>query len=107
MEENLENVDYEAYGAQMIEDSGLDPKVERAKAVATLVVVCIVNVLNVCGYAVDAGPLLNVIGSVASAASILYAWWKNNNITDAAVAGQSVLNRIKNAKHAREQEEEE
>ena len=100
MEEIMEEMDCEVLEAELIESSDLDPKVEKAKAIATLVVVCVVNVLNVCGYAVDAGPFLNVVGSVASAVSIIYAWWKNQNVTEAAVAGQTVVDRIKRGKHA-------
>ena len=103
--DNNETVFEEESVEEILSNSDLDPKVEKAKAIATLLIVCIVNVLNICGYAVDAGPLLNVIGSVASAVSILYAWWKNQNVTEAAVAGQSVLNFLKdkdaaNGKHA-------
>ena len=82
-----------------LEESGLDPKIERVKSAGTLVIVAIVNVLNVYGYAADAGPWLNLFGSILAAASIVYAWWKNQNISLEAVAGQGVLNMLKSGKH--------
>lgn len=85
---------------EIIEGSDLDPNVERIKAAATLVVTAVINILNVYGYAVDAGPWINLLSSVLAFGSILYAWWKNQNVTNAAVAGQAVLNRIKRGKHA-------
>ena len=79
----------------------LDPRIERVKAVATLVVVAVVNILNVYGYAVEAAPWLNLVGSIAAAASVLYAWWKNQNVTDEATEAQELLNALK-AKHAKD-----
>ena len=78
----------------------LDPKIERVKAVATLIVVAVVNILNVYGYAVDAAPWLNLVGSIAAALSVIYAWWKNQNVTDEATEAQQLLNELKAAKHA-------
>ena len=80
----------------------LDPRIERIKAVATLVVVAVVNILNVYGYAVDAAPWLNLVGSIAAAASVLYCWWKNQNVTDEATEAQQLLNELKAAKHAQD-----
>ena len=72
----------------------LDPRIERIKAVATLVVVAVVNILNVYGYAVDAAPWLNLVGSIASAVSVIYAWWFNQNISDEAIESQNYLNEL-------------
>ena len=68
---------------------------ERFKAIATIVVVAIVNVLNVMGYAMDAEPYVNAITSVCSAIGIAYAWWKNQNVTDEAQQAQAVLDYLK------------
>ena len=99
-EEKLQELDYES----------LDPKVERVKAVATLVIVAIVNILNVYGFAVDAEPWLNAFGSILSVAVIVYAWWKNQNVTTEAAQSQALLDFLKEetkrAKHAAVQEEE-
>lgn len=65
---------------------------ERAKAIATIAVTAIVNVLNVLGYAVDAEVWVNAVTSVVAAASIVVCWWFNQNMTEAAVAGQEVVN---------------
>ena len=83
-----------------LEIKQLDAKVERVKAIATIVIVAVVNVLNVLGYATDADPLLNVVGSIASAITILYAWWKNQNWTAEATEAQALLNALK-AQHAK------
>ena len=83
-----------------LEIKQLDAKVERAKAVLTIVIVAVVNVLNVLGYAMDADPLLNVVGSIASAITIMYAWWKNQNVTAEATEAQAVLDALK-AQHAK------
>lgn len=71
---------------------------ERAKAIATIVVTAVVNVLNVCGYAFDAEQWVNVVLSVISAATIIWAWWKNQNITDEAIQAQAYLDGLKAAK---------
>ncbi len=82
----------------------LDHRTEQAKAIATLVIVCIANVCNVLGFAFDADPWINVCLSIISAASIVFSWWKNQNITGEAVQAQALLNLLKvqrkAAKHA-------
>lgn len=84
---------------------GADTKMERAKAIVTLVIVCAVNIANVMGYAVDAEAWVNVALSVLSAISIIYAWWKNQNVTEQAVKAQVFLNALKReaktAKHSK------
>lgn len=86
--------------------SSADTKMERAKAIVTLIVVCAVNVANVLGYAVDADAWVNVALSILSAVSIVYAWWKNQNVTDQAAQAQVLLDALKRenkaAKHAKE-----
>lgn len=74
---------------------------ERAKAIATLVIVCAVNVCNVLGYAVDAEPWVNAATSVLSVVGIVWAWWKNQNVTDEAASAQILLDALKRAKHAK------
>lgn len=82
-----------------------DTKMERIKAIVTLVVVCGVNIANVMGYAVDAEAWVNVALSILSAVSIIYAWWKNQNVTEQAAQAQVLLNALKlkakMAKHAK------
>lgn len=82
-----------------------DVSMERAKAIVTLIVVCAVNVANVLGYTMDADAWVNVALSILSAASIVYAWWKNQNITGEAAQAQVLLDALKMeskaAKHAK------
>jgi len=79
---------------------------ERIKAIATIVVTAVVNIANVMGYAMDADVWLNAVLSVLSAISIIYAWWKNQNITDEAQQAQLVLNQLKNERKALQQKGE-
>lgn len=72
-----------------------DEKFERAKAVVTIVIVAVVNVANVLGYALDADVWLNAALSILSAASIIYAWWKNQNVTPEAAQAQVLLDILK------------
>ena len=68
---------------------------ERVKAIITIVVTAAVNVANVCGWALDADTWVTAALSVASVICIIYSWWKNNNITEAAVEAQKVLDTLK------------
>lgn len=68
---------------------------ERIKAIVTIVVTAIVNVANVMGYAADADQWVNVALSILSAITILYAWWKNQNVTDEAIQAQAYLDDLK------------
>lgn len=72
---------------------------ERLKAIVTIVVTAIVNIANVYGYSVDAGPIINVVLSVLSALTIVYSWWKNQNVTDAAQRAQKYLKELKKGNH--------
>lgn len=73
----------------------IDATAERAKAIAAIVITAIANVANVIGYAVDAEPFVTAATSVISAASIVWAWWRNNNVTVAAMVGSAVITDIK------------
>lgn len=78
--------------------TAVDSKMERAKAIATIVIVAAVNIANVCGYAMDAEPIVNGVLSVLSAISIIYAWWKNQNVTEEASQAQVLLDFLKDEK---------
>lgn len=73
----------------------IDTTAERAKAIAAIVITAIANVANVIGYAVDAEPFITAATSVISAASIVWAWWRNNNVTVAAMVGDAVTSEMK------------
>ena len=79
---------------------------EKAKAILTIVVTAAVNIANVYGYAVDAEAWVNVALSVASAVTVAYAWWKNQNVTPEAQQAQLVLNNLKNERKALELKED-
>lgn len=68
---------------------------EQAKAIITIIVTAIVNIANVCGFAMDADTWINVALSILSAATILYSWWKNQNFTPEAQRAQEYLNMLK------------
>ena len=75
---------------------------EKAKAILTIVVTAAVNVANVLGYAQDADAWVNVVLSIASAATILWSWWFNQNVTSEAQQAQLVLRQLKNERRALE-----
>lgn len=79
---------------------------EKAKAILTIIVTAAVNIANVYGYAVDAEAWVNVALSVASAVTVAYAWWKNQNVTPEAQQAQLVLNNLKNERKALELKED-
>ena len=85
--------------------SPADVKSERAKAIVTIVVVAIVNIANIFGYALDADAWINVVLSILSAVSIAWSWWKNQNVTEQAAQAQALLDALKDraklAKHAK------
>ena len=73
----------------------MDTKTERIKAIATIVVTAIVNIANLYGYSVDAEPIVTCILTMLSAATILYSWWKNQNVTENAVKAQEYLDGLR------------
>lgn len=73
----------------------MNTKTERIKAIITIVITAAVNIANVYGYAIDAEPLITGALSILSVIMIIYSWWKNQNVTDAAVEGQKVIDSIK------------
>lgn len=73
----------------------MNTKTERIKAILTIVITAAVNIANVYGYAIDAEPLITGALSILSVITIIYSWWKNQNVTDAAVEGQKVIDSIK------------
>ena len=79
---------------------------EKAKAILTIVVTAAVNIANVYGYAVDAEAWVNVALSVASAVTVLWSWWFNQNVTPEAQQAQLVLNNLKNERKALELKED-
>lgn len=68
---------------------------ERTKAILTIIVTAVVNVANVCGFAFDADAWVSVVMSIASAITVLWSWWKNQNVTAEAQQAQRYLDELK------------
>lgn len=78
-----------------IESVEVNTAVERAKAVASIAITAGANIANVVGFAVDAEPFVTAVTSVISAGAIVWCWWRNNNITKAAMVGDALITEIK------------
>ena len=78
---------------------------ERLAAVIRLVVTLIVTTASMLGYALDADALYSVVSTIAAAALIVWAWWRNNNITLAAQEGQKLTDALKAEKKAQKYED--
>lgn len=78
-----------------IESVEVNTAVERAKAVASIAITAGANIANVVGFAVDAEPFVTSVTSVISAGAIVWCWWRNNNITKAAMVGDALITEIK------------
>lgn len=77
----------------------MDEQKERTKALFRAAVMLILGI-NAALVAKGVSPLDNyvlteVLSYVAGAAAVLWAWWKNNNVTEAAQEAQEVLNELK------------
>ena len=68
---------------------------ERPKAILTIILVAIVNIINLYGYAVDAGAVVNAVFTILSFIGILWSWWKNQNVTESAQTAQIYLDKLK------------
>ena len=68
---------------------------ETLKALVTLLVTVALNVANAAGYAFDFGMVYNVVFGVLALVSVAYAWWKNQNVTEAAQQAQEYLDELK------------
>ena len=64
-------------------------------AFARLAVTLILSVAAVFGWALDWSLTYNVIVSALGLAMLFWAWWKNNNVTEAAQEAQLLLDEIK------------
>lgn len=70
---------------------------ERIKAIATLAVAlgALALVFAIAFGAIDADALTGAVAAVLAIGSTLVAWWRNNNVTEAAQDAQKVLDAIK------------
>lgn len=70
---------------------------EKIKAFATLCVAlfALALVFAITFGAIDADALTGAVAAVLAIGTTLVAWWRNNNVTEAAQAAQKVLDNIK------------
>ncbi len=70
---------------------------ERAKALCTLAAVLLsvgLVALIACGV-VDGGAVTDAVAVVLAIGTSVVAWWRNNNMTEAAADAQEVLDALK------------
>lgn len=70
---------------------------EQIKAIATLGVAlfALALVFAITFGAIDADALTGAVAAVLAIGSTVVAWWRNNNVTEAAQEAQKVLDGIK------------
>lgn len=68
---------------------------ERLVAIVRLIVPLVVAIADMAGYALDAGLVANIAMTVATIAAFVWAWWQNNNVTEAAQIAQEYLDALK------------
>lgn len=70
---------------------------EQIKAIATLGVAlaALALVFAITFGAIDADALTGAVAAVLAIGSTVVAWWRNNNVTEAAQDAQKVLDNIK------------
>lgn len=70
---------------------------EQIKAIATLGVAlfALALVFAIAFGAVDADALTGAVAAVLAIGSTVVAWWRNNNVTEAAQSAQEYLDALK------------
>lgn len=87
-------------------DIAADIDSERVKAIATIVVTAIVNIVNLWGYSVDLDAAISTVLTILSAITWVWCWWKNQNVTPEAAKAQVVLDALKEKKRVDKKAEE-
>jgi len=67
----------------------------RTQSIISAIVVLIVNLASIWGLSLDANAVSMVVSGAAIMAATIWALWRNHNLTDAALAGQKVVNELK------------
>lgn len=68
---------------------------ERVGAIIRLVSTLIAGICTMVGLYVDADELFTGICCICALVCLIYCWWKNNNLTYAAIEAQGVLDSMK------------
>lgn len=68
---------------------------ERAGAIARLVCTLVAGIATMLGFYLDADELFTGICCIVALVCLIVTWWKNNNLTDAAIEAQGVLDALK------------
>lgn len=68
---------------------------ERAGAILRLVCVLAADIATMLGLYLDADELFCGICAILAIVALIWCWWKNNNITDAAIEAQRLLDALK------------
>lgn len=68
---------------------------ERAGAILRLVCTLVAAICTMCGLYMDADELFCGVCAIVALVCLLWCWWKNNNLTDAAIQAQQVLDAMK------------
>lgn len=91
------------------EDVDITPSLEEAKneraMAAVRLIVSLVTIVNIVAQpfgwqplGIDSEALYLVISTAGAIVANIWTWWKNNNCTEAAVAGQKLADAIKEGK---------
>lgn len=67
----------------------------RLGAVVTILVTAAVNIANLYGYNIDADAAVKAALTVGSAVSIVWSWWRNNDLTEEAFIGTGLTRALK------------
>lgn len=71
---------------------------ESVTAFVRLGVAALVTGFAMVGVEIDGSAVENAVLGAASVAVLVWVWWKNNNVTDAAQEAQKVLDEIEGNK---------
>lgn len=72
-----------------------ESKKQTIMAFIRLAVMLVAAGFAVFGVTVDADSLFTVVMTVVAVIAAIVSWWKNNNVTEAAISAQKVLDELK------------
>lgn len=75
-----------------------ESKKQTIVAFVRLICMLVTSAATLFGVAVDADVLFIAIMCLCALATIIWGWWKNNNVSEAATEAQELLGMIKSMK---------